>query len=204
MQKVMVRITGERACFTRPEHKVERLTYPVITPSAARGVLESIYWKPEFRYIITRIKLLAPVRYFSIMTNELQDKQNYNSGPLSISASRTQRRQTGLSHVAYVIEALVVGTPVAKHVAIFNDRVAAGSCFRRPCLGLREYAAEFYPLTGAELPINDSFEIGTMFHDYDYTPHAQKSGEYTVVPRFFRAKVVNGVMAVPAKGVLSC
>src|SRR5271163_2923100 len=159
---VRLHVSGERACFTRPEMKVERVSYDVMTPSAARGVLEAIHWKPAIRWVIDRIHVLKPVRFESIRRNEVGSKipeSNVRSSmragsieglALVVDEDRQQRAATILRDVAYVIEAHFERTEKwgeddsdAKHIDMARRRARSGRCFHRPCLGTREFAADF-------------------------------------------------------------
>jgi CRISPR-associated protein Cas5d len=212
---VRLRVCGERACFTRPEMKVERVSYDVPTPSAARGILEAIHWKPAIVWRIDRIHVLKPIRFASFRRNEVgakasmaNAKQAMRSGQLggigiSVEAERQQRATTLLVDVDYVIEAhfemtgRANGDEPAKHLAMFNRRAEAGQCFHRPCLGTREFPAHFALLAeGAAMPPSalpaDQRErdLGWMLHDIDF-----QAGN---VSRFFRARLRDGVLDVNA------
>ena len=212
---IRLHVWGERACFTRPEFKVERVSYDVMTPSAARGVLEAIHWKPAIRWHIDRIHVLAPIRFQSIRRNEVGAKVSAatarsamqaghtNGLGLNVEENRQQRAATILVDVAYVIEAHFSMTSragaedsAAKHISMFNRRAEQGQCFHRPCLGTREFPAEFALLKdGAPLPEScfpaspSRIDLGWMLHDIDFSDG--------VTSRFFRAEIVNGVIAVP-------
>lgn len=153
---------GRHGLFTRPEMKVERVSYDVMTPSAARGILEAIHWKPAIRWVIDRIHVLEPIRFQSIRRNEVGHKapagsikRAMNRGDLEglqilVDEDRQQRASTVLVAPAYVIEAHFELTVKAgaedtegKHLDIFNRRAARGQCFHQPCLGTREFAASF-------------------------------------------------------------
>lgn len=207
-------IWAERACFTRPEMKVERVSYDVITPSAARGILDAIHWKPAIRWHIDRIHVLKPIRFESIRRNEVGGKLSsaivaraMRSGSAAGLASyvdedRQQRAATVLRDVAYVIEAHFDLTPkagpddsVGKHLDIFNRRARKGQCFQMPCMGVREFPANFRLLESEEaLPqpddsLREARDLGWMLHDIDF--------EQGVAPRFFRAQMAGGVIEVP-------
>jgi CRISPR-associated protein Cas5d len=196
--------------------KVERVSYDVMTPSAARGVLEAIHWKPAIRWIVDRIHVLKPIKFQSFRRNEVGAKissvgaeRAMRAGStqglgLVVEEHRQQRAATLLHHVAYVIEAhfvltakaTVEDTP-AKHLSMFNRRAAAGQCFHRPCLGTREFAADFALLAeGAALPKSclpldqHDRDLGWMLHDIDH--------EAGGVSRFFRARLAGGVLDVEA------
>ena len=149
---------GDFACFTRPEFKVERVSYDTITPSAARGILEAIYWKPEIRWVVEQLHTLKPIRHASLRRNEVGKKVSATSaraamqsgrGTLGIyvEEERQQRAALILRDVAYVINArfeIVSGeNNTGKHLDCFNRRARAGQCFTRPYLGCREFAADF-------------------------------------------------------------
>lgn len=207
-------VWGERACFTRPEMKVERVSYDVITPSAARGILEAIHWKPAIRWVVDRIQVLKPIRFESIRRNEVGGKLSAASVGKAMRAGRTdglfnlveedrqQRATTLLRDVAYVIEAHFELTgragaddTVGKHLDIFNRRARKGQCFHAPCLGVREFPANFQLLEEdkAEPVIDASLrgerDLGWMLHDIDFADG--------MTPHFFRALMRDGLIEVP-------
>ena len=211
---IRVLIWGERACFTRPEMKVERVSYDVITPSAARGILDAIHWKPAIRWSVNRIHVLKPIRFESIRRNEVGGKISPASVIKAMKAESTaglanyvdedrqQRASTILRDVAYVIEAhfeltLKAGPDdsVGKHLDIFNRRARKGQCFQMPCMGVREFPANFQLLEeGDALPekhesVLPARDLGWMLHDIDFAQN--------MTPRFFRAQMSNGVIDVP-------
>lgn len=203
-----VLISGDRACFTRPEMKVERVSYEVITPSAARGVLEAILWKPAIRWVITRIYVLKPIQWFSIQRNEVTDKISTRTvqaamqggvlEPLVVDEKRAQRHTLGLRDVAYVIEAGFALTKNAgpddnsiKFRDMFERRVQKGQCYRRPYLGCREFAAEFGPAPTNLKSISETKDLGWMLYDIEF-------GEDQNTPHFFFARMDNGVVDVQA------
>ncbi len=199
---IRVKVTGDFACFTRPDLKVERMTYPCMTPSAARGVLDSILWKPEFKWYIRRILVLNPIKYSSIKRNELKTKQG--SKPIIIDEldkrfkplHRAQRNSIVLKNVAYIIEASIFQdtydkkNPPKKYYEIFKRRVNKGQCFRRPFLGTREFAAEFMEPDSSDNPINETIPIGSMIFDIFYEKGIPK-------PLYFYDVQIS-------KGVLNC
>ena len=211
---VIVHVWGEYACFTRPEMKVERVSYDVMTPSAARGILEAIHWKPAIRWVIDRVHVLKPIRFETLRRNELGHKipagkvgtamkRGTTEGLWTvIENDRQQRATTLLRDVGYVIEAHFVLTDAAdaddteaKHLAMFNRRVAKGQCFHRPYLGTREFAADFAavegPLPPSALPVDQrDRDLGWMLHDIDF--------QNDRTPRFFRARLQDGIVDVPA------
>lgn len=168
-----VKVTGEFACFTRPDLKVERMSYPCMTPSAARGILDSILWKPEFKWYLRRILVLCPVEYFSVKRNELKTKQS--TAPTTIEETHTQRNSIILKNVAYIIEASIYQdafdpqNPPKKYAEMFKRRVSKGQCFRRPYLGTREFSCEFMPPSENDMPITETVPIGSLFYDMCYT-----------------------------------
>lgn len=212
--KVGLHIWGDYACFTRPEMKVERVSYDVMTPSAARGVLAAVHWKPAIRWVIDRIHVLKPIRFESVRRNELGSKISASkvSGAMRrkrvedlyalIEDDRQQRAATVLKDVAYVIEAHAVltarageGETIAKHIEMFKRRAAKGQCFQQPCMGVREFPAHFAwvdedSLPKSALPENErDRDLGWMLHDIDF--------DHGNTPYFFRAEMINGVIEVP-------
>jgi len=204
-------VSGDHACFTRPEMKVERLSYDVMTPSAARGILEAIHWKPAIRWIVEEIHVLEPIRFQSIRRNEVGTKvpvaavrKAAKTGDLAglhliVEDNRQQRAATVLSKVAYVIAARVELTAKAgaddnpgKHLDVFSRRARKGQCFHQPCLGSREFPARFELIEpDAPLPkaIGETRDLGFMLYDIDH------AGDHSSL--FFRARLDGGVMKVP-------
>ncbi|HWP39857.1 type I-C CRISPR-associated protein Cas5c [Fontivita pretiosa] len=216
---IRIHVWGDFACFTRPEMKVERVSYDVITPSAARGILEAIYWKPQIRWRITRIHVLKPIRFTSLRRNEVASKvpaarvaQAMSSGHgalgLYVEDDRQQRAATILRDVAYVIEArfdIIDGEDnPGKHLDQFNRRARDGQCHTRPYLGCREFPADFeliekdQPLPPVADELAGERDLGYMLHDIDFADG--------ITPHFFHAIMRDGVIDVPpmrvkAKGV---
>lgn len=211
---IRLHVWGDRACFTRPEMKVERVSYDVITPSAARGIVEAIHWKPAICWVVDRIHVLKPVRFESIRRNEVGGKLSPTSvrkamkvGTIDglatyVDDDRQQRAATLLRDVAYVIEAHFELTDkagpddsVGKHLDIFKRRARKGQYFHAPCLGVREFPAHFSliedddPLPDAHLERDADKDLGWMLHDIDFTRD--------MTPRFFRAQLKAGVIEVP-------
>lgn len=201
---------GDLACFTRPEMKVERVSYDVITPSAARGILEAIFWKPEIRWVVDRLRVLNPIRFTSIRRNEVGSKipadaadAAMRSGAgrlgLHVEEERQQRATLLLREAAYVIEAhfeILSGEPnEGKYLDQFNRRARNGQCYTRPYFGCREFAAHFRLIeTGEDPPVPDpslagTRDLGWMLHDIDFENERQ--------PRFFHASMTDGVVEVP-------
>jgi len=206
---VEVRVAGDFACFTRPEMHVERVTYPVMTPSAARGVLEAIFWKPEMCWVVEEIHVLKPIQFFSILRNEVNSRQSDRTargwqraggtGGYDVAADRTQRHTLALRDVAYLIRAQVEVRPgVDEQPAKFRDqfrrRVRQGQCWHTPYLGCREFAASFgEPVSGERAVEGLTDRLGLMLHDLEYD--SDQSGRGT--PRFFEATLEDGVLRVP-------
>ena len=202
-------VTGEYACFTRPEMKAERVSYDVMTPSAARGVLEAIHWKPALRWVIDAIHVLRPVRFDSVRRNEVEGKLGTTtissamkkSTPLQllVEDNRQQRATLLLRDVAYVIEAHFELTDRAgegdnpgKHLDIFNRRARNGQCFHQPYLGCREFAAGFSliepdaPIPASEL--KGEQDLGWMLYDIDFKDN--------FTPLFYRPTIRDGIIDV--------
>ena len=208
---VKLKVWGDYACFTRPEMKVERVSYDVMTPSAARGILEAIYWKPEICWVIDKIHVLNPIKFTNIRRNELGAKANkpssklvQNGGHANLSIfiddgkTRQQRAALVLKDVAYIIEAHFEFTGTednneGKHLDMFNRRAKAGQCFNQPYLGCREFSANFRLMEDDEpLPashLSGQQDLGFMLHDIDYTDDKQA--------RFFRAAMQDGTIIIP-------
>lgn len=209
---IRLKVWGDHACFTRPEMKVERVSYDVMTPSAARGILEAIHWKPAIRWIVDAIHVLEPIRFQSIRRNEVGHKApaakiksamkrgDLDGLQLLVDENRQQRASTVLVKPAYVIEAHFELTARAgaednegKHLDTFNRRAARGQCFHQPCLGTREFAAHFELIPpDAALPsaITESRDLGFMLWDIDHQAEGRPS-------LFFRAALDNGIVRVP-------
>lgn len=207
---VRLKVWGDYACFTRPEMKVERVSYDVMTPSAARGILEAIYWKPAIRWVIDRIHVLNEIRFENIRRNEVGSKipektvlQAMQGKPvalgLDVTEDRQQRATLLLRDVAYVIEAHFELTERAgeedtpsKHYNMFLRRARKGQCFHRPYLGCREFPAHFELLEDG-VPIESVHrgerDLGWMLLDIDFADN--------MTPRFFRAVMRDGVIEVP-------
>lgn len=206
-------VWGPYACFTRPEMKVERVSYDVMTPSAARGILEAIHWKPAITWVIDRIHVLRPIRVQTFRRNEVGSKvstakvkaamgrDSLEGLGFAVDDDRQQRATIALYDVSYVIEAHfeLTGkagaddTP-AKHIEMFKRRAAKGQCFHRPCFGCREFAADFELVEG-DMPASSLADadkhrdLGWMLYDIDFSKPDKP-------PMFFRARLDNGVLDV--------
>ena len=209
---VRLKVSGRHACFTRPEMKVERVSYDVMTPSAARGILEAIHWKPAISWVIDAIHVLKPIRFHTIRRNEVghkapagkiktaMNRASLEGLQILVDEDRQQRAATILADVAYVIVAHFVMTAKAgpedntgKHLDTFNRRAARGQCFHQPCLGTREFDARFELIDhDAQLPeaITEDRDLGFMLYDIDHQAPGRPS-------LFFRAKLEQGVLRVP-------
>ncbi|WP_428963009.1 type I-C CRISPR-associated protein Cas5c [Micromonospora fluostatini] len=202
---VVVQVTAEGALFSRPELKVERVSYPVMTPSAAVGVLESIYWKPEIRYEVVAIEVLKPIRQFTIRRNETSDvaplaEALKGTRRVDTAANRDQRNAVCLRDVAYRIHAHVVPAPHAdKPAAAYRDqlrrRVRKGACFQHPYLGTREFSADFGPPDDTPRQATLTEDIGIMLHSI------HRDGDGKPRMEWFAARVEAGVLQVPARGM---
>ena len=194
-------IRGPNACFTRPEMKVERVSYEVPTPSAVRGILEAIFWKPAFRWVIERIDILRPIGWETIRRNEIATTQSPRSSHLIVEEKRQQRSALVLKDVAYVIYAHQElsgqepeGNDIPKLSAMFERRASKGQCFHRPYLGTREFSVEEFRLLdeGETItPETITKDLGWMLYDLDF------SNPKSPRPMFFHAFVESGSLHVP-------
>lgn len=212
-QRFVLDVRGDWACFTRPEMKVERVSYDVITPSAARAVFDAIFWKPAVRWQVRRIEVLAPIRWTNLRRNEVasvvstrnaQQAMAAGRGDLAlyVDEDRQQRAAMLLRDVAYRLHAdLQVRAdrhdpePPTKFFEIFARRARKGQCVNQPYLGCREFAARWRVVDdlGTEPPpIQETRDLGWMLHDLDFSNAADPQ------PRFYRALMTLGVVEVPA------
>lgn len=213
MKRYCLELTGDFACFTRPEMKVERVSYDVMTPSAARACFEAILWKPAIRWHVRRIEVLKPIRWINLRRNEVASvvstrnveaamKNGTGILGLNIEDDRQQRAGLFLRDVGYRVHADLEffserdpGAHANKYYEMFERRASRGQCVNQPYLGCREFAAHFRLVTdpAAEpAPIDETRELGFMLHDLDFTKPADPT------PRFFRARLENGTVTVPA------
>lgn len=197
---IKLRVWGDYALFTRPEMKVERVSYDVMTPSAARGILEAIYWKPAIRWAIDTIHVLNPIRFDNIRRNELANRVSVNKKDMEenrpifryIEEDRQQRASMVLRDVNYVIEAHFKFTSnednnEGKHLDIFKRRTQKGQCFHRPYFGCREFPVSFSWCD--EIPqsqLKGKQDLGFMLHDINFKDN--------MTPSFFRAIMHNGII----------
>ena len=214
-------VWGAYACFTRPELKVERVSYDVMTPSAARAIFESIFWKPAIRWQVTKIEVLNPIKWCNIRRNEVGAVASKN--PIYIEDKRQQKNSLLLQDVRYRIWAklefipqwkrkesknpLIDGEEVellrkdenpGKYNAMFERRARKGQCFNQPYLGTREFSASFRLVDTEndilDNPIQESRDLGLMLYDMDFEKNVEKPDAM-----FYRAKMENGVIIVPPR-----
>ena len=204
-------VWGDLACFTRPELKVERVSYDVITPSAARAIFESIFWKPAIRWEITKIEVLRPIQWTAIRRNEVAAVANPRLQQIFIEEKRQQRNALLLRDVCYRIYAKMIYVPLnerkreqrkddpndnpGKYQAMFERRASKGQCFNQPYLGTRECFCSFRLLDETvhdeASPIPEDKDLGVMLYDMDF------SNPKNISPMFFRASMKQGVILVP-------
>jgi len=206
-----LRCSGPLAIFTRPELKTERFSYPVPTPSAIRGILEAILWKPAICWRIQRIHVLAPIQFTSFRRNEVNTKAvapkaavlaNGGESPRFFAdEDRAQRNTVALQKVDYLIEACFSltqrageGDNVAKFFEMFQRRLEKGQCFQQPYFGCRECVADVRPPEGDEKAISETQDLGLMLWDIDFQ---QKQGKPDNRPIFYWARMEEGVITVP-------
>ncbi|MBI1195639.1 MAG: type I-C CRISPR-associated protein Cas5 [Gammaproteobacteria bacterium] len=206
-------VQGDFACFTRPEMKVERVSYDVMTPSAARAIFEAVLWKPAIRWQVERIEVLAPIKWINLRRNEVgavvsernvKTAMNLGAGNLGLNVEDERQQRAGLflRDVKYRIHAGFEMTEKAgegdtpvKFAEMFERRASKGQCFNQPYLGCREFSARFRlvdPEAEHDPPINENRDLGWMLYDMDYSnPNDPK-------PLFFRAELRDGVVAIPS------
>jgi CRISPR-associated protein Cas5d len=199
---LVVQVRADGALFTRPELRVERVSYPVMTPTAAAGVLESIFWKPEFRWVPTKIEVLRPIKQFMLRRNETHDLPGLaeavtRNKRIDTVAHRDQRSALCLRDVEYRIHARIeLATHADKEEAAYRDqfrrRVNRGSCFQQPYLGAREFPAHFFPAND-DVAIGRTEDLGVMLHRIHHGPPVRFD--------WFTARLEAGVMHVPAAGI---
>jgi CRISPR-associated protein Cas5d len=210
-----LKVWGRNACFTRPEMKIERVSYDVMTPSAARGILEAVLWKPAIRWKVTQIDVLNPIKWESVRRNEVGTVMSPRTNEIFIEEKRQQRAGLFLRDVAYIIHAYFELTEraggednIVKFTEMFIRRAEKGQCFYRPYLGCREFAAyfEIYP-NGKPLPepILETRELGWMLYDIEHDHSTDsKNGHFcndNCRPSFFRASLKDGRMLIDEREV---
>jgi CRISPR-associated protein Cas5d len=210
---VCLEVAGDYACFTRPEMKVERVSYEVITPSAARSIFEAILWKPAITWQVERIEVLRPIRWLTVRRNEVASKvpvrsvtaaMRAGSGSLGLYVDEDRQQRGGLilRDVAYRLTARLLpgrqatpAEPITKYETIFRRRAEHGQCVNQPYLGTREFACRFRLVDGPTeaAPIDETRDLGIMLYDLDYADPEHPS------PLWFRARLDRGVVAVPGR-----
>ena len=210
-------VWGDWACFTRPELKVERVSYDVITPSAARAIFEAIFWKPAIRWQVTKIEVLNPIKWANIRRNEVgATAGNGSIEHIYIEEKRQQKNTLLLRDVHYRIWAKLVFIPIQKrkqsaasvheptadenpmkYYQMFERRAKKGQCFNQPYLGCREFSASFKFVDSNEITmlqpaLAENKDLGIRLYDMDFEKNAQKPNAL-----FYRAKMENGVITVP-------
>ncbi len=207
---ITIRVRGDYALFTRPEMKVERVSYDVITPSAARGIIEAVYWKPAIRWVIDKIHVLNEIEFTNVRRNEVSEKvsdsearqrMNGSLEPFYLSATdaRQQRAALVLKNVDYVIEAHFEIVPekagpddtVEKHYNMVMRRLRKGQHFHHPCLGTREFGAKVNIIEDGMIPkstLSGERDLGWMLYDLDF------SNQRDIKPKFFKAQMSDGLI----------
>jgi CRISPR-associated protein Cas5d len=209
-------VSGDYACFTRPEMKVERVSYDVITPSSARAIFEAIFWKPAVRWQITQIDVLNPIKWISVRRNEVgkvftaptarqMNGESRDAMGVYVEDERQQRAGLFLRDVKYRLHADLHFDPAkdpeadyGKYAAMFERRATKGQCFNQPYLGTREFSCAFRLVkedapASEPLPISLDQPLGWILYDLDYSDRANP------MPRFFNAEMHQGVVRVPAR-----
>lgn len=195
-----VKVEGELALFTRPESRIDRISYDVMTPEAARGILESVLWKPEIAWRVRRIDVLRPIRWQELRRNELSSKASPRGGradPARAIAEaqggevallvdqRAQMTSRYLRDVSYVIHAEMIrqphaSEPITKYLGMFDRRLAQGQHHRQPCLGKRELLAHVEPARGDEQPIDMDLDLGMMTLRMNFVEGEPRAGSKPV------------------------
>lgn len=199
MKGFCLEVSGDFACFTRPEMKVERVSYDVITPSAARSIFSAIFWKPEIAWRVTRIEVLNPIKWTNIRRNEVSEVASEKKSGIYVEDARQQRAGLLLKDVRYRLTAEFdcVNPTVdpAKYAAMFDRRASKGQYFMHPYLGCREFSCKTIrlvkDLANEPKPIPETRDFGFMLFDMDY------SDSKNIRPMFYRPKMVEGVINVP-------
>ena len=223
-EPIYLRTWGDLACFTRPEMKVERVSYSVMTPSAARGLLEAILYKPQFRWRVHRIAVKKSIHFIALRRNEVKFRiPTRNPQPICAEDERTQRNTLALRDVEYVIEASLELTPLAnrprsrqpcedepegddnlgKYYGMFRRRAGDGQCFTRPCFGCREFPAYFELADESAMQVsqgsNPDSDLGMMLYDVFDLDTMYEPGRVKAQPKVsvFPARLKNGLVIIP-------
>jgi CRISPR-associated protein Cas5d len=216
---ITLHVSGDYALFSRPEMKVERVSYDVMTPSAARGILEAIYWKPQIRWLIDEIHVLKPISFTNIRRNEVGKKASKptaaqlsgeTSPPKGMNVSdpkiRQQRASLLLKDVSYIIKAhihIFDDQAIGKHLDMFKRRARKGQAFHQPYFGCREFPVRFELIEdAANIPSpSDDFagekDLGFMLHDIEFDQDRATKKVKSTTPHFFRATMHDGIITVP-------
>jgi CRISPR-associated protein Cas5d len=215
MKGFKVLVSGAYACFTRPELSVERVSYDVITPSAARGILEAIFWQPAIKYVIDEIAVCTPIYFENIRRNEVNSKASVRTPYIAASDDRAQRASLVLRDVKYSISAHFEPVPDkldldgsdrdtlpdgsfnhGKFADSIKRRLRKGQCFHQPYLGTREFPAIIKLIEDSDvapMPINEDRSLGLMLYDIDYEKDAEDNVT-RFIPMYFRAEMKNGII----------
>jgi len=198
---IVIRVRGDYALFTRPEMKVERVSYDVMTPSAARGIIEAVYWKPAIRWVIDKIHVLNEIEFTNIRRNEVSEKMSEKKDYLATNDVRVRQQRAAmvLKNVDYVIEAHFEIVPEKatqedteeKHYNMALRRLRKGQYFHAPCLGTREFGAKVELIEEGEIPkspLTGTRDLGWMLYDLDFTDPKD------IIPKFFKAEMRDGVI----------
>ena len=199
--EVTIEVWGDFACFTPPHGKVERITYPFPTPSAARGILSAIYAKPvEFLWEVRKIEVLSPIRYISFKRNEVKGKAS--NEPISTEEERTQRQTMALQDVRYRITARIIPRKEFKGSAaqLYEQamrRIRSGKCYYQPSLGLKEFVAYFEESDGVRQPISTDLDAGWMVYDVFDLDDCSVSKKAKPKLSLFHAVMKQGIVEIP-------
>lgn len=223
---ITLKASGDYALFSRPEMKVERVSYDIITPSAARGILEAIYWKPQIRWIIDEIHVLNPIRFTNIRRNEIDSKipikgktgvnaamtNTAISPSMDVASHRQQRASLLLKDVAYLIKAHIAlldtrierdsepaseSAAAGKHLDMFKRRARKGQAFHHPYFGCREFPVDFELVESDPPDHAGEKDLGFMLHDIEFEQDPVTKKVKSSTPHFFRAQMNGGVIHVP-------
>lgn len=201
LKEIVIEVWGDFACFSAPYAKVERLTYPFPTPSAARGILSAVYCKSrEFRWQINRIEVLNPIRYISFKRNEV--KCTVGSDPIFTEEERTQRQTVALQDVRYRISASIIPRPafVGREVQLYEQalrRIRGGKCYFQPSLGLREFVCYFEESDGTRPPIDQDLDAGLMVYDLFGPEDVEVTKKTKIRMTLFHGVMEHGVILIP-------